>query len=243
MIKKFRVKDLKTQKYLSSYAERGLLFLYETRWVDVGWFIQCEQLEYPKRFKVEQFTCSYDKNKTEIYEGDILRKSDFGYFVVNYSDMGRFGPYLPSSNGWSADSYEVVLEKDVPVNLCPQPQNDPPIKICNPFPEHGEILKIQILAEYSHQTLYDNALINLTYKRYPDVYTLKLYYKNDRLEFQAFNLKEEDYHELRNTYLKNVQIKFHIEGWPSTLKWKNFEFKLASITSEPYVFDSENSHK
>jgi hypothetical protein len=60
MIKKFRVKDLRTNTYLSSYAERGLLFHYEKRWVDVGWFIQCEQLESPQRFKVEQFTCSYD---------------------------------------------------------------------------------------------------------------------------------------------------------------------------------------
>lgn len=149
MIKKFRVKDLKTQKYLESYAENGLSFHYGQRWVDVGWFIQCEQLESPKRFIVEQFTCSYDKNKTEIYEGDILRKSDFGYFVVKYSDMGRFGPYLPSSNGWSADSYEVVLEKDVPdifkkgLKTYEEFPNDPQIKIEKLNPTNSYIIHNQ----------------------------------------------------------------------------------------------------
>lgn len=103
--KKFRVKHLIDNSYLPSYENNGELFFWEGNFVGVQWFIQCERLESPKRFLVEQFTGTYDKNNREIYEGDIV-KSETGYDTITYR-LCSFGPYLPLS-AYARRNYEVV---------------------------------------------------------------------------------------------------------------------------------------
>lgn len=80
---KFRVWDGK--RFLYSYADSGEKFDYEGRFVGVDWFIQCQRLESPQRFWVQQYTGLTDRNGQEIYEGDIL-KSGFSTTVVEWDD-------------------------------------------------------------------------------------------------------------------------------------------------------------
>jgi hypothetical protein len=104
-MRKFRVKYfprhnyLLSPNYLRSYADNGLLFYWDDKFVGVEWFIQCEQLENPKRFKVEQFTGTYDCNDRPIYEGDIIFHKVFGEQEVVFRDGAfklKIGTYLPN---------------------------------------------------------------------------------------------------------------------------------------------------
>lgn len=84
---KFRVWDHAGSRFLESYADKGEIFLWESRWVDVGWFMQCQRLESPVRFTVQQFTGLRDSLGREIFEGDLV---DFSAVPLN-------SPYRPQS--------------------------------------------------------------------------------------------------------------------------------------------------
>lgn len=77
---KFKVWSYEEGSFLESYGGKGELFLRDGRWVDVGWFMQCQRCEQSQRFRVLQFTGIVDKRGREICEGDLV---DFDAVPMN----------------------------------------------------------------------------------------------------------------------------------------------------------------
>jgi hypothetical protein len=87
---KFRVFSRLENKYLPSYADKGLLFQTnygregsEYQWVGVDWFISAMAAEHPVNYIVEQFTGLIDYNNKEIYIGDIVRTTGYCSLIPN----------------------------------------------------------------------------------------------------------------------------------------------------------------
>ena len=87
---KFRVWDVEQNKFLSSYADKGIEFYHEQGkdWhekqvrdiVPVSWFLQ-DHNNNLENYIVTQYTGLKGKDGKEIYEGDIVKWGDLNYIV------------------------------------------------------------------------------------------------------------------------------------------------------------------
>ena len=125
---KFRVWDVQQNKFLPSYADKGIMFYHEQDkdWhekqvrdiVPVSWFLQ-DHNNNLKNYIVAEYTGLKDSKDVPIYEGDIVKFSrlfekerqikELKSFVR--FDEGKFGFDLIGFNGMFYDlSYECSIE-------------------------------------------------------------------------------------------------------------------------------------
>ena len=97
---KFRVWDVEQNKFLPSYADKGIEFYHEQGkdWhekqvrdiVPVSWFLQ-DHNNNLANYIVTQYTGLTDKNGKEIYEGDIVIDTQSQKYAVFANE--KYGKY------------------------------------------------------------------------------------------------------------------------------------------------------
>ena len=122
---KFRVWDIEQNKFLPSYADKGIEFYHEQGkdWhekqvrdiVPVSWFLQYHNNNLGN-YIVDEYTGLNDKNGKEIYEGDILEwKGEFIAEVFFEQENAAF--VSKSKKGGSFMSENYVLNFQIIGNI------------------------------------------------------------------------------------------------------------------------------
>ncbi len=118
---KFRVWDVEQNKFLSSYADKGIEFYHEQGkdWhekqvrdiVPVSWFLQ-DHNNNLENYIVTQYTGLNDKNGNPIFEDDIVKWGDLNYLVewndIAYKWQGRC-PYYHSYHHPTTESFRYLM--------------------------------------------------------------------------------------------------------------------------------------
>jgi hypothetical protein len=91
-ILKFKVLDLKSDKYLDSYNSDGLNFYYNNTIYPITYFLDNKITS--KNFTVLQHIFYSEEIEQDIYEGDVL---EYSYKTSSYSEINKKTSYI----GWN----------------------------------------------------------------------------------------------------------------------------------------------